>query len=77
MRTRPVVARDILAHHMAQMAWIEDEDLVQALFAHRPYLALGIGIRIWRSIRRVDDLDLFGNEDSVERLRELAVVVMD
>jgi hypothetical protein len=59
------------------MALVEDQDLIQAFCAHCSYPALGIGIRIWRSIGRVDNLDLFGNKDGVERLRELAVVVMD
>ena len=53
-----VVMLDIFTYHATQMAFVEDEDLIQAFFAHRSYPAFRIGIRIRRPIGRVDDLDV-------------------
>jgi hypothetical protein len=57
----------VLAQDTAQMGLVDDQQLPQAFFAHRPDPALREGVSIRRSKRRVEDGDAFGLEDSIER----------
>ena len=57
MQSSPIVVRHIFVHHPVQMPFVQHQDLVQAFCPDGPHPALGIGIRVWCAVRRMDDLD--------------------
>ena len=67
MRTcHVIVVVDITLQNEPQMSRIQDDDKIQALSAYRPRPAFSIGIRIWGTVRRQDDVDAFRLEDGIE-----------
>jgi hypothetical protein len=59
------------------MAFAEDKQTVQALGADGADPALGIGVRIGCSKRRMDDVHACGLKDDIKGWGELGVVVVD
>ncbi len=57
---------------MVEVAAAQDQAAVEAVAAERPYPAFGIGVRVRRLHRRLDDVDRFAAEDLVEAAAELA-----
>jgi hypothetical protein len=77
MRPRAIIVVDILAQHVPQMAFAEDEQPGQALGAVGAYLALGIGVRIGCSKQRMDHVDACRLKDDIKGWDELGVRVVD
>jgi hypothetical protein len=77
MRPLRVVVGRVSAEHVLEVSAADDQQPVETLGAHRTDEALGVGVRLWRSDRRVDHLDRFAAEDLVEASAELAVAVVD
>ena len=77
MRPVALVVVDVDPEHMLEVAPVHDQQPVQALGADGADEALGDRVRLRRSHRRLDDLDAFACEDSVEVAGELAVAVAD
>ena len=59
------------------MAAPDDEDAIEAVAADGSHPALSERVRVWRSNRRPDHLDLLGAEDFVEGAAELRVAIVD
>jgi hypothetical protein len=72
-----VVVMDEDAKDTLEVASVQDQEPVEALGADGPHEALGDRVRLRCTNRRLDDLDAFVAEDSVEVVRELAVAVAD
>src|SRR6266508_5461905 len=70
-------ARGRRAEQMVEVAAAQDQAAVEAVAAERPYPALGVGVRVRRLHRRLDDVDRFAAEDLVEAAAELAVAIVD
>ena len=66
MRAALVVVGDVLGHISAQMCLIDDDDLVQAFFAHGSDPTFGKGIRIWCLNRCEDYLGTFRAKDRIK-----------
>ena len=72
-----VVVLDVLVDDASEVTSAEDEDAIQAFAAYRPDPAFRERVRDRRPHRRLDDGDLFGDEDRVERGLELGVAIAD
>jgi hypothetical protein len=70
-----VVGED--AEHTLEVTPVDDQEPVQALGAGGADEAFGDRVRLWRSHRRLDDLDAFAGEDGVEVAAVFAVAVAD
>src|SRR4051794_11105110 len=77
MGTSGIVVMDIVAQHAPQMVFVEDEQLVQTFFSHRSNPTLGIGIGVGCTDGCMNDLQLYGTENSIERGSELAISIMN
>ena len=77
VRARLVVVRDVVGQDAAQVRLVDDEEVVEALRAHRADPALGVGVRRRRAVGRAHDLDPLGREHRVEGRRELGVAIVD
>ena len=74
---RPAVEGEMRGEHPAQMALVDDQQVVEALAPHRPDPPLGDRVRRRRPVRRAHDRDALAAEDRVERRGELGVPVAD
>ena len=72
-----VVVAGVDAEHVLEMAPADDQQPVETFGADRAHEALGVGVRLRCTDRRVDDLDPLAEEHLVEGCAELAVAVMD
>nr|WP_222849141.1 hypothetical protein [Trebonia kvetii] len=77
MRAVTVIVLDILGQHLPQVLLAEDEHVVQALAAQRPYEPFREGVRPRRPDGRLDHPHAVAGEDVVECRGELAVPVAD
>jgi hypothetical protein len=68
---------DVDTQDAVEVARAEDQQPVQAFGPCGPHEALGVGVGLWRSERRLDHVDAVGAEDLVEAGRELRVAVAD
>ncbi len=59
------------------MIGVHDQDMNQAFFPDSSNPAFSICVCIWRSERGVDDMKAFGLENSIKRLAEFTIVVVD
>jgi hypothetical protein len=59
-----------------QVAAVDDQTPVEALAAEGADPTLGMGVRVWGSDRRADDLHALAAEDFIEGATEFAVVVV-
>src|SRR5215831_12207604 len=65
------------AEHGLEVAAADDQQPVETFGADGSYEALGVGVRLRRADRSMDDLDTFAAEDLIEGGGELAVAVVD
>jgi hypothetical protein len=77
MRASAVVVSRVGAEHVLEMSAADDQQPVETLGADGADEALGVGVCLWRTDRRMDHIDAFAAEDLVEGCTELAVPVMD
>src|SRR5436190_629854 len=77
MRALAVVVLDVVAKNTLKMASPCDQQPVETLLAHAANETLGVGVRLWRADRCVDDADPLAAEHLVEGGGELAVAVVD
>ena len=77
VRPLGVVVSHVAAEHVLEVAAAEDQQQVEALGADGAHEPLRVGVRLWRSDRRLDHLDPFAAEDFVEAGAELAVAIVD
>jgi hypothetical protein len=70
-----VVTGGVLAQHVPQMAFVDDEQPIQALAPKRADPALGEGIGWWRPWWCEDDSSPLRREHDIERAWELLVAV--
>jgi hypothetical protein len=63
--------------HVLEVAAADDQQPVETLAADAADPALGVGARLRRPHRRLDDADAFGAEDLVELAAELAIAITD
>jgi hypothetical protein len=75
--SRVVVVSRLGAKHVLEMSAADDQQPVETLGADGADEALGVGVCLWRTDRRMDHVDTFAAEDLVEGCTELAVPVMD
>lgn len=68
-----VVVAGVDAEHVLEVAPADDQQPVETFGADRAHEALGVGVRLRCTDRRVDDLDPLAEEDLVEGCAELAV----
>ena len=73
MWTPLVEVPDVDAQDVLELPAANDQEPVEALPAHAADPAFGMGVRVWRSDRRPDDLDAFTTEDAVEGAAERRV----
>ena len=69
------VVSDVRLEHPLEVPTTVDQDVVEALSAHRPHESLREGIRLRCADRGSDDADAFGAEHRIEQSRELGVPV--
>jgi len=67
MRPLLVVVADVLPEDSQEIAFAEDEDVVQTLLPDGFYEALGEGVRFGRSYRRANDAQALRAEHLIER----------
>jgi hypothetical protein len=67
MRASAVVASRVGAEHVFEMSATDDQQPVETLGADGADEALGIGVCLWRTDRRLDDIDALAAEDLVKR----------
>ncbi len=77
MRASAVVVSHVGAEHVFEMSAADDQQPVETLGADGADEALGIGVCLWRTDRRMDHFDAFAAEDLVKGGAELAVPVME
>jgi hypothetical protein len=77
VRAFAVVVLDVGAQDPLELAAADDQEPVEAFRAHRADEALGGGVRLRRSRRRVDHSDSIAAEHLVEGSGESAVAVVD
>ena len=77
VRALAVVMVDVGAKHSLQLAAADDQEPVEALPAHRAQEPLGDRVRLRGPDRRADDLNALAAEHLIERVRELAVAIVD
>jgi len=77
VRPRCVVVPQVLVQHPAQMALIDDQQVVEELPAQGPDHPLADGVRSGRLRRASENPDSFRREHGVERTGELARAVPD
>ncbi len=66
MRALAVVVLDVVAKNTLKMASPCDQQPVETLLAHAANETLGVGVRLWRADRCVDDADPLAAEHLVE-----------
>src|SRR5690349_4700649 len=59
------------------MGLVEDNNRLNAFFAHRAHPAFSISVSLWRSKRGVNDFNANRREYRIEALAVLPVIVMD
>jgi hypothetical protein len=67
---------EVVTHHAPQMSFVENEQFVQPFSTYCSYPRFGVGIGPGRSIRGMDNLQLFGGENGIKRRCNLAVVIV-
>jgi hypothetical protein len=72
-----VGVRRVDAEHPFEVAAAENQQPVETFGADGPHEALGVGVRLWRADRCVDDRHAFAAEDLVKGGSEFAVAVVD
>ena len=72
-----VVVGGVEAEHVLQVAAVDDQNPVEALPAEGADPTLGIGVRVWGSDRRADDLHVLAAEELIEGATEFAVAVVE
>ena len=77
MRSLAVVVLDVDARDVFEVATAEDQQVVETLRSDGAGEALGVGVRLRRADRCVDDADAFAAEYVVEGSGEPAVAVVD
>jgi len=60
VRACPVVVRDIVDQDSTQVRLVDDEEVIEALPAHRPDSVFGVGVRRRGPVGRAHDLDPLG-----------------
>ena len=75
IRTCGVEKRHVFTHDTAQMRLIDDEEFVQAFFAHRSNPAFHVGVRIRGTIGCRDHVNAFRAKNGVKRLTEFLIVI--
>src|SRR5213595_658465 len=70
-----VVVRGVLVEHGGEMPFAGDKDPVEALASDGADPAFGVGVRLRRLWRRLDDVDAGGGEHRIEDGGELRVAV--
>jgi hypothetical protein len=68
---------DVNAQDLFEVATAEDQQVVETLLSDGADEALGVGVRLRRADRCVDDADAFAAEYVVEGSGELPVAVVD
>ena len=76
-RTPGDVVSHVCAEHVFEMSAADDQQPVETLGADGADEALGVGVCLWRTDRRMDHFDAFAPEDLVKGGAELAVPVME
>jgi hypothetical protein len=71
-----VVVLDVDAQDAFEVAAADDQEPVETFRSDRADEALGVGVRLRRSHRRVDHPDPFAAEDLVETSGEFAVAIV-
>ena len=71
MRPFGVVVGEVLPHEVAQVAFPEDDEMIQAFPLDRPDPALRIWIQVGRSVRNLLHLDVHRPEELIEGGGEL------
>jgi hypothetical protein len=71
-----VIVIDELLQHTLELAWTEDQQMVQHLAPHRAYPTLGVGIRSRSPEWQEDHFHSLGHEHLVEGIAELAVTIV-
>jgi hypothetical protein len=66
---------DVDTEDALELATVDDQDPVEALAPDRADEALGVGVRLRRLDRRLDDFDPLAAEDLIERAVELGVAI--
>lgn len=77
MRPSMIVIVDIRGQHTMEMAFAQDQELVQTLLSNRTNPAFGERIRIGSPHWRPDDRNILRCEDRLEARRELGVTIVD
>jgi hypothetical protein len=77
MRSPTVVMIDEHRERAPQMAGVQDQEPIQTFRSDRPDKPLGDPIGLGCLNRRPNDSDVFGLEDGIEAVRELAIVIAD
>ena len=77
VRPVSVVVGGVEADHVLEVAAVDDQDPVQALAAEGADPTLGVGVRVWGSDGRADDLHVLAAKDLIESVTEFAVAVVE
>ncbi len=77
VRTVVVVVVDVDAQDPLELARADDQDPVEAPAPDGANQALGVGVRLGRPYRRLDDHDRLTAEDLLQRTAELGVAIVD
>jgi hypothetical protein len=72
-----IVVGHILVQRPAQMVFVENDQLIQALLADRSNPPFGVGIGIRSTVGDINDLHPFRLKHRVKRVGELGVVIVD
>lgn len=76
MRSGVIVEGDVLGEHAAQVAFVENQQMVETLVAQRADPAFGNRVGLRSAIGCQDDFDTFRAKDGVKRRGELGVPVV-
>jgi hypothetical protein len=77
VRPVSVVVGGVEAEHVLEMAAVDDQNPVEALAAEGADPTLGIGVRVWGSDGRADDLYILTAEDVIESATEFAIAIVE
>src|SRR5262245_43361268 len=75
VRAKPVVVRAIVAQQFAQMALIDDDQMIQAILPDRPDQALNVSVLPRRTRRRWSIPDSHGVQPPLEGLAKDAITI--
>ncbi len=77
MRTGVVIVDQVFTQHTPKVRLVDNQQLVETFLAYRSHPALGICVGVRGVKGCVDDLNVLGTKEGVERFGKLGIIVVD